>query len=125
MSTRLIPSAAKPAPAHRDEIQAKLQPTETTIDIAPYKAKQLYMVGYSNRGDLFDAAKEPMRTLYNEYFGGSMNAIVFQEMRESRSLAYSACSRNEPSEQGRSPICIYEPDCDAERQADGRHCRFR
>jgi predicted Zn-dependent peptidase len=30
--------------------------------------------------------------IFNEYFGGSMNAIVFQEMREKRSLAYSAQS---------------------------------
>ena len=28
--------------------------------------------------------------MYNEYFGGGMNAIVFQEMREARGLAYSA-----------------------------------
>ncbi len=63
---------------------------ETTIYIAPYDAKQLYMAQISNRGELYDAASEPMRTLYNEYFGGGMNAIVFQEMRESRSLAYSA-----------------------------------
>jgi predicted Zn-dependent peptidase len=28
--------------------------------------------------------------MYNEYFGGGMNSIVFQEMREARSLAYSA-----------------------------------
>ena len=28
--------------------------------------------------------------MYNEYFGGGMNSIVFQEMRESRGLAYSA-----------------------------------
>ncbi len=48
------------------------------------------MVGYSNRGEKYDQGKEPLRSLYNEYFGGSMNAIVFQEMRESRSLAYSA-----------------------------------
>ena len=34
----------------------------------------------------------PNVNLFNEYFGGSMNAIVFQEMREKRSLAYSASS---------------------------------
>ena len=28
--------------------------------------------------------------MYNEYFGGGMNSIVFQEMREARGLAYSA-----------------------------------
>jgi len=61
-----------------------------TFFIAPYEAKQLYMYGFSNNGDKFDPAAEPMRQLYNEYFGGSMNSIVFQEMRESRSLAYSA-----------------------------------
>jgi predicted Zn-dependent peptidase len=31
----------------------------------------------------------PKSTMYNEYFGGGMNSIVFQEMRESRALAYS------------------------------------
>ena len=30
--------------------------------------------------------------LYNNYFSGGMNAIVFQEMREARGLAYSAYS---------------------------------
>ena len=34
-----------------------------------------------------DAAKI---SLFNEYFGGGMNAIVFQEMREARALAYTA-----------------------------------
>ena len=28
--------------------------------------------------------------MYDEYFGGGMNSIVFQEMREARGLAYSA-----------------------------------
>lgn len=63
---------------------------ETVIYIAPYDAKQLYMRQFSNRGEEFDPASEPVRSLYNEYFGGGMNSIVFQEMRESRSLAYSA-----------------------------------
>jgi predicted Zn-dependent peptidase len=63
---------------------------ENVIYIAPYDARQLYMSMISNNGEQFDAAKEPARSLYNEYFDGSMNSIVFQEMRESRSLAYSA-----------------------------------
>ena len=78
----------KPAPEqNRYTMQ---QPEETIIFVAPYDAKQLYMSLYSNRGEKYDPAIEPLRTIYNEYFGGSMNAIVFQEMRESRSLAYSA-----------------------------------
>lgn len=63
---------------------------ETIVFVAPYPAKQLYMSMFSNTGEKYGAVNEPMRKLYNEYFGSSMNAIVFQEMRESRSLAYSA-----------------------------------
>ncbi len=67
--------------------------------IAPYDAKQIYFAQYSNRGEKFDAAIEPARRLYNEYFSGGMNAIVFQEMRESRGLAYSASAAfSKPSE---------------------------
>ena len=68
----------------------RLKTDETIFFISPYEAKQLYMIGYSNRGENYDVAKEPLRNIYNEYFGNSMNAIVFQEMRERRSLAYSA-----------------------------------
>ena len=32
----------------------------------------------------------PVAALFNEYFGAGMNGIVFQELRESRGLAYSA-----------------------------------
>lgn len=66
------------------------QPEETIFFIAPYDAKQLYMMEYANDGTIFDPAKENIRKMYNEYFGGGMNSIVFQEMREARSLAYSA-----------------------------------
>lgn len=67
-----------------------LKTPATKVLIAPYEAKQIYMSQVSNRDDRFDANIEPMRQMYNEYFGGSMNSIVFQEMRESRGLAYSA-----------------------------------
>ena len=33
-----------------------------------------------------------VRTLFNEYFGGGMSSIVFQEIRESKALAYSTFS---------------------------------
>ena len=66
---------------------------EAIVYMAQYDAAQIYYQQYSNRGEKFDAASEPVRTLYNEYFGGGMNAIVFQEMREARGLAYSANAR--------------------------------
>ena len=82
------PETLKDVPAGED---FKQQATpETKIYLAPYEAKNIYMSQISNRGEKFDAAIEPARQLYNEYFGGGMNSIVFQEMRESRGLAYSA-----------------------------------
>ncbi len=58
--------------------------------LAEYDAAQIYYNQYSNRGETYDPANDPAQTLYNAYFGGGMNAIVFQEMREARGLAYSA-----------------------------------
>ena len=76
------------------EVYPAMQQTpEANVVLAQYDAKQLYYYQYSNRGENFDPASEPGRTLYNEYFGGGMNAIVFQEMREARGLAYSANAR--------------------------------
>jgi predicted Zn-dependent peptidase len=47
-------------------------------------------------------AMSPQIEMYNEYFGGSMNSIVFQEIREKRSLAYSAAAYYvEPIEKGK------------------------
>ena len=38
----------------------------------------------------YDESKAPLGQLYNEYFGGGMAGLVFQELREARALAYSA-----------------------------------
>jgi predicted Zn-dependent peptidase len=67
-----------------------LTTNETVIYLAPYDSKQAYMGMSSCRGDKFDPAKEPYRAMFNEYFTGGMNSIVFQEMRETRSLCYQA-----------------------------------
>ena len=63
---------------------------KNTVLLAPYDANQSVLYSISSRGDKFEAEKAPVTTLYNEYFGGGMNSIVFQEMREARGLAYSA-----------------------------------
>ncbi len=71
---------------------------ENKVIIAPYDAAQVYMSAISNRGEKFDLAVYPIAALYNEYFDGEMNSIVFQEMRESRGLAYTAgASLNQPA----------------------------
>lgn len=70
-----------------------LNTPESKVYMAQYDAKQIYYFQYSNRGEKFDVAADPYIYMYNEYFGGGMNAIVFQEMREARGLAYSSQAR--------------------------------
>ena len=67
------------------------QPTpENEILIAPYDAKNIYMRMYHNENQAWSPDKEPVIALFNEYYGGGMNTVVFQEMRETRGLAYNA-----------------------------------
>ena len=64
---------------------------EQSVLFAQYDAKQIYYMQYSCREqDKFDVKNSPIANLYNNYFSGGMNSIVFQEMREARGLAYSA-----------------------------------
>lgn len=83
-----IPEKLTPVPDNKEFVYQ--QTPSSKVLIAPYDAKQVYMASVSNRGDKFNAALSPVLNMYNEYFGGGMNAIVFQEMREARGLAYSA-----------------------------------
>ena len=73
--------------------------TENTVLIAPYDANQLILYSLSCSDEKFNLEKVPAARLYNSYFGSGMNAVVFQEMREARGLAYSAAAAyNEPSD---------------------------
>jgi predicted Zn-dependent peptidase len=83
---------------------ASLKPTPAAKDFAeqPLKDKKVYWVDYKmvqaeilflTKGDIYDRAMAPTVALYNEYFGGGMGSIVFQDLRESKALAYSAMSR--------------------------------
>ena len=64
----------------------------TEILMAPYEAKNIYMVQYHNEGTQWAPEHAATINLFNEYFGGGMNGIVFQELREARGLAYSAAA---------------------------------
>lgn len=77
-------------PVEESDPFAYLPTTENEVIIAPFDANQLQLFSVSNTGDKYDAANVPMVRLYNAYFGGGMNGIVFQEMREARGLCYTA-----------------------------------
>ncbi|OGX85731.1 peptidase M16 [Hymenobacter lapidarius] len=83
---------------------AKLTPAPDAKDFAeqPLKDKKVYWVDYNmvqaeilflTKGELYSKEMVPTVALYNEYFGGGMGSIVFQDLRESKALAYSASSR--------------------------------
>lgn len=60
------------------------------ILIAPYDAKNIYLRMLNQNQKQWNATEMPIINLFNEYFGGGMNTIVFQELRETRGLAYNA-----------------------------------
>jgi zinc protease len=70
---------------------AQLPTTTNQVFFTDYDMVQaeIFMM---NRGVGFNRTIVPMSKLFNEYFGGGMSSIVFQEIRESKALAYSAFS---------------------------------
>ena len=79
----------------------RLATREDKVYFAHYDAKQS-MCRQLTTSIPANWALSPQIEMYNEYFGGSMNSIVFQEIREKRSLAYSAAAYYvEPSEKGK------------------------
>ena len=69
----------------------ELQSTpENEILIAPYDAKNIYMRMIHNEQRPWNPDEAAVKAVFNEYYGGGMNTIVFQEMREARGLAYNA-----------------------------------
>ena len=56
-----------------------------------YDMKQAEIMILS-KGQKFIASNLPIIKYHNEYFGGGMSSIVFQDMRESKALAYSVYS---------------------------------
>jgi len=68
--------------------------TEMTEDVIYFLDEdmvQAEMIWLRKAGE-FDAARWPVVEFFNEYYGGGMGAVVFQEIREARALAYSTYS---------------------------------
>ena len=45
---------------------------------------------FLSKSAIYDPVIVPSAAIFNEYMGGSMSSVVFQELRESKALAYSA-----------------------------------
>ena len=77
-----------PVPAGKEYTEETA--TKNEVLLAPYDAKNIYMMMYYNENQPWNADNLAVKEVFNEYFGGGMNGIVFQELREARGLAYSA-----------------------------------
>ena len=79
----------------------KQEANQNEVWIARFDAKNIYMRAYHNENRDWNINEAAVQAVFNEYFGGGMNGIVFQEMREARGLAYNASAYySRPSKQG-------------------------
>nr|WP_164927048.1 M16 family metallopeptidase [Chlorobaculum tepidum] len=69
----------------------ELKTAKNHVYVVDYDMTQAEIIMLS-RGAVYDASKVPLVTLFNEYYGGGMSSVVFQEMREAKALAYSVFS---------------------------------
>ncbi|HEY0261403.1 MAG TPA: insulinase family protein, partial [Chitinophagales bacterium] len=68
---------------------AELATDKPTVYFCNYPMKQAQLILLS-KGDKYNKTNVPQATIFNEYYGGSMASVVFQEIREKMALAYAA-----------------------------------
>ncbi|MEE9363777.1 MAG: insulinase family protein [Cellulophaga sp.] len=83
-----IPSEFKEYPEKKEY---DFKETGGNVYFVNYDMVQAEML-FLAKGDTFDPKSMAASKMFNSYFGGSMASVVFQEIRESKSLAYSAFS---------------------------------
>jgi predicted Zn-dependent peptidase len=104
--TDIKPFTANLRKLHPTSAVLKEYPAEKKYERATNNENNIYFVDYDmvqaevsmNRSDVpFDVKLLPQVSAFNEYYGGGMGSIVFQDIRESKALAYSAfASFNRP-----------------------------
>jgi predicted Zn-dependent peptidase len=62
--------------------------TETQVYYATYPMKQAEIIMFS-WDEMYDKSLVPGMYMFNEYYGGNMSSVLFQEIREKQALAYS------------------------------------
>lgn len=83
--TGYIIDREKPQPVY---IIPKIEQSNAVYLVNMRKARQS-QVSLIKTGNVYQLEKAPVVNAFNKYFGGDMSSLVFQEVREFRSLAYS------------------------------------
>ncbi|MCK5852550.1 insulinase family protein [bacterium] len=84
-----IPDILEPLPTA--ESFKQLATDNNKVFVVDYDMKQAEIL-MLHKGELYNKNNAAASRLYNEYYGGSMSSVVFQELRESKALAYSVFS---------------------------------
>ncbi|MCF6349911.1 MAG: insulinase family protein [Flavobacteriaceae bacterium] len=87
-SLHKVPSELKEYPA---PVKYTALETGGKVNFVDFDMVQSEMIFVAKK-DVFDAKKLAQSRVFNSYFGSGLSSIVFQEIRESKSLAYSAFS---------------------------------
>ena len=69
----------------------ELDINSNTVYVLDYDMKQAEVL-FLAKGSKLQIADIPIISFHNSYFGGGMSSIIFQELRESKALAYSVYS---------------------------------
>jgi predicted Zn-dependent peptidase len=89
-SKHRMPETLTPLPA---EVKyPELNTDNTQVLFVNYPGMVQAEIVMLSKGEPYNKDWIPTIKLYNEYFGSGMSGIVFQELRESKALAYSAFS---------------------------------
>lgn len=90
---KYIPLKEDAIPTESPEFIERKKYTENKVYIVHKKKAVQSKVFFFMNGKQYDQKEEPVIDAFNMYFGGGFSGLVLQEIREYRSLAYSAGAR--------------------------------
>ncbi len=88
-AVRQYPASFKTPPAN--DPYKDLEQNDNLVYVVDYDMTQAEVI-LLTRDELYNPSIVPLSTLFNEYYGGGMSSVVFQELREAKALAYSVFS---------------------------------
>jgi len=85
----VVPAQLLPIPEERQFVEQETKENKVVfVNFEGMPQAEVLMLSKGTTG--FDLDEYIMSQLYNDYFGAGLSSIVFQEIRESQALAYSA-----------------------------------
>ncbi len=103
MDKHSIPETFKEYPPKKEYDRKEMAGDVYFVNYDMVQAEMLFLA----KGDTFDPEKMAATALFNTYFGSGLSSIVFQEIRESKSLAYSAFSAYSNARKKEDPNYVY------------------